>query len=375
MLNLEVYRSLIRPLLFSLPPERAQHLAELALMPWFLWRAVSPALRVHDRRLKVDLAGLKLKNPVGLAAGYDKDCRFLPSLAALGFGYLVGGTVTESPQPGNPRPRLLRRVREESLINALGFPSKGLDFAVRRLERARKALGQTPVIASVAGVTVEEMVRCHRRLEPLADAVEVNISSPNTAGLRVFQEPVALAELLERLNETRSTPLFVKFPPYAASEASSSPGGEARDRVLGLARVCRAQGLDGVTVANSQPVQDSRLAVGAGGLSGRAIFTDTLRMVSEIKGEVGDKVAVNACGGIFSGEDAWKAIEAGATTVQVLTGVIYRGPGVAMSINRELLRIIDRQGVASLEPLTPSAASTSIKQRSRPEGSPGNQRG
>ena len=375
MLNLEVYRSLIRPLLFSLPPERAQHLAELVLKPWFLWRAVSPALRVHDRRLKVDLAGMKLKTPVGLAAGYDKDCRFLPSLAALGFGYLVGGTVTESPQPGNPRPRLLRHVGEESLINALGFPSKGLDFAARRLERARKALGQTPVIASVAGVTVEEMVRCHRRLEPLADAVEVNISSPNTAGLRVFQEPVALAELLERLNERRSKPLFVKLPPYAASEASSSPGGEARDRVLGLARVCQAQALDGVTVANSQPVQDSRLAVGAGGLSGRAIFPDTLRMVYEIKGEVGDKVAVNACGGIFSGEDAWKAIEAGATTVQVLTGVIYRGPGVAMSINRELLRIIDRQGVASLEPLTPSASSTSIKQRSRPEGSPGNQRG
>ena len=343
-----IYRLLIRPLLFRLQPETAQGLADIMLKQAFIWRALSPALRMRSHRLQVDLCGLKLENPVGLAAGYDKSCEFLPSIAALGFGYVTGGTVTESPSPGNPRPRVLRYAKERSLINSLGFPSRGLDFTARRLERHQGSVDGAPVVVSVSGTTVDEVLRCHRRLEPLVRAVELNISSPNTAGLRVFQEPPVLAQLLDRINDGRIKPLFVKLPPYASPDASASSGSQGRDRVLELVRVCVEMGVGALTVANSRPSQDSRLAVGIGGLSGKLVYPDTLRMVAEIKAEVGDRAAINACGGIFTGEDAWEALQAGATTVQLLTGLIYRGPGIVKRVNQELLTIMDREGVDAL---------------------------
>ena len=302
---------------------------------------------MRDPRLQVVLAGLKLDNPVGLAAGFDKNCEFLPSLAALGFGYVTGGTVTERPRPGNPRPRVLRYVKEHSLINALGFPGKGLDYAARQLERARESLGSTPAAVSVSGETVDEIVRCHRRLEPLADAIEVNISSPNTAGLRAFHDPGAFAELISHVNDQRRKPLFVKMPPYAAPGTQGPPGVDSRYQVLGLVDVCVQRGVEAVTIANSWPAEDSRLAVGRGGVSGRLVFDDMLRMVAEVKSEVGDRLAINACGGIFSGEDARMALQAGATTVQLLTALIYRGPGAVRRVNQELLRAIPEGNQAS----------------------------
>ena len=334
----EAYSLLIRPLLFTLPPERAQAAADFALKRTLFWRGISPLLKVSHPSLRRDLCGLALRNPVGLAAGYDKDCDFLPSLAALGFGYVTGGTVTEFPQPGNPRPRVLRRPRSGALVNALGFPSVGLDRVEERLRRLQRAFDHTAKVVSVSGITIDGIERCHRRLEPLVDAVEINISSPNTAGLRVFQEPTALTELIGRVNQTRTKPLFVKLPPYGPwAEVTAS--GEARQRVLNLVKVCAEEGADAVTVANTRPVSDSRLAVGTGGLSGRPIFADTVRMVSEIKAQAGDKLAINACGGIFSGRDAWQALCAGATTVQILTGLVYRGPGIVNRINRELIEL------------------------------------
>ena len=328
-LNTDTYERLVRPLLFVLPPESAQALAEFALKRAGLWKMLSPVLRAPAGRSAVTLAGLELANPVGLAAGYDKDCEFLPSLAALGFGYVTGGTVTERPQPGNPRPRVLRNSGQEALINSLGFPSRGLDFVAAQLDKSRDDPLPVPVVASVSGVAVESIVRCHRRLEPLADAIEINISSPNTAGLRVFQEPVALSELLQEANGDRSKPLFVKLPPYDNDRG-------ARDHVLGLVDVCVRSGVDALTIANTRPMRDPRLAVGAGGLSGRPILEDTLRMVADVSDALARTVPINACGGIFTGDDALRALDAGATTVQLLTGLIYRGPGIAKRINREM---------------------------------------
>ena len=328
-----IYRLIIRPLLFRLPPETAQGLADYVLKKGSLWRGLAPVLRVTSPSLLTEIAGLDLENPVGLAAGYDKNCEFLPSMAALGFGYVTGGTVTELPQPGNPKPRVLRYPKDESLANALGFPSMGLEFAANQLEQTRRAPGRARVVVSVSGVTVDEIVRCHRRLEPLVDAVEVNISSPNTAGLAVFQEPAALSGLLDRVNDGRRKPLFIKLPPYPAGDE-----GEDRDRGLALVRACVTHGVEAVTVANSRRVEDPGLATGAGGLSGKPVFTNMLRMVADVRGEVGDKMAINACGGIFSGEDAWLALQAGATTVQLLTGLVYRGPAIVRRINQQLLR-------------------------------------
>ena len=296
--------------------------------------------------LTTTLAGMELRSPVGLAAGYDKNCEFLPSLAALGFGYVTGGTVTPTAQPGNPRPRVVRYREQESLVNALGFPGHGVDRAVVRL-RATGGSSAAPVVASVAGATLDQIVACHRRIEPLVSALEINISSPNTEGLRVFHERTVLAELLEAVNAVRRKPIIVKIPPFRA-EGDTSEHESERATVLGLVGVCAEHKVDALTVANTWPVRDAGLAVGHGGLSGKPVFDDMLRMVSEVRSVVGGSVAINACGGIFSGEDAWEALRAGADTVQLLTGLIYRGPGIVRSINKELARRLVGNGLESV---------------------------
>jgi dihydroorotate dehydrogenase len=219
----------------------------------------------------------------------------------------------------------------ESQTNALGFPSKGLTAAAQELSRARIGMRGVPIAASISGTSVDDVATCHRTLEPLVDAVELNISSPNTAGLRVFHGAVELAKLLNELNEDRAKPLIVKLPPYPEED-----GPEAED-VLSLARVCRAAGVDGLTAANSRPTDDPRLAAGRGGLSGRPIYERMLNLVQDLRSEVGAGMDINACGGIFTGGQAQEAIAAGATTVQIHTAIVYRGPSAARSIKAEML--------------------------------------
>ncbi len=301
----------------------------MALRVWPLWKAASKLERPPPPS-PVNIAGIELPNPVGLAAGYDKDCALTPALSALGFGYLTVGTVTRDARPGNPGRRLLRDAARGALVNALGFPGKGLDAAARRLERDRRRAGNTPIVVSVSGTTVEDIAACHARLEPLADAVEINISSPNTAGLRAFHDKAALGELLSEIAPRRAKPLFVKMPPFPPSDADAA----RREAGLSLAEICVSSGADALTVSNTQPVSDARLGVGTGGLSGKPIFADTLRMVKETRERIENAAVINACGGIFTSEDANRALAAGADTVQLLTALIYRGPSVARDIAR-----------------------------------------
>lgn len=348
IINPDTYKSFIRPLLFNLAPETAQGAAEFVLQQDYLWKFLSPMLKTESPRLGTTIAGIRLDNPIGLAAGYDKDCKVIASLSSMGFGYVTCGTVTAMPRPGNPKPRVLRYVEEEALVNALGFPSKGLANAADELGRVQEVRAKTPIVTSVSGVTEEDILKCHRQLEPLSDAIEINISSPNTAGLRVFQEPEALGTLLAKANEKRDRPLFIKLPPYLSSADHPSAGDDERDKVLSLVEVCKNQGVSAVTISNTWPIKDSRLAMGSGGLSGKGIFPDTLRMVTDLKSVVGDAMAINACGGIFSGRDAFQVLQAGATTVQLLTGLVYRGPGIARSINEQLLEAMDDERVVSI---------------------------
>ena len=331
-----LYRRMVRPLLFRLPPEAAQRAADLALGWEGVWTALASGLRVDAPRLETEWCGMKLQNPVGLAAGFDKDCRRLPSLAALGFGYVVCGTVTLGPRSGNPKPRMVRLTAEESLLNAMGFPSKGLDTAAAHIEPARNRMSGTPLVASISGTEADDVVRCHRRLDRLTDAIEVNISSPNTAGLRVFHQHHPLRELLDTINESRRGRLLIKLPPYS----SPNPTQQDRERTAALVGACLEAGVDGLTVANSRPVTDSRLATGSGGLSGRSIFPTTVTMVRDVRAQAGSGIAINACGGISSGADAWEALQAGADTLQLYTGLLYEGPGLVKRINNELLRLM-----------------------------------
>ena len=348
ILNPTGFRALAKGLLFRVDAETAHDLSAAALRQHWLWERLSPFLTVRHPSLRTELAGLPLRNPVGVAAGFDKNCELLPSLAALGFGYVTGGTVTLQPRPGNPSPRVLRYEQDESLVNAMGFPNMGVEYAVNRLRRDRGRTGDAPVVVSVSGVTPEEIVACHRAVEPHCDAVEINISSPNTQGIRVFQQPAALTDLLNRINERRSRPLFVKLPPYPSGRPDDDA---ARQRVLALAGVCEHMGADALTVSNTWPARDSRLAVGSGGVSGRVVFGDTLRMVADIRAEVGSRLAINACGGISSAEEACAALDAGATTVQLYTGMVYRGPGIAREISSRLAALLrNRPRLTTAEP-------------------------
>ena len=220
-----------------------------------------------------------------------------------------------------------------------------MEHAVKQLEQAKAHLNGTPVIASISGVAVDEIVRCHRRLEPLVSALEVNISCPNALGFHNFQQPAALKDLLDQVNADRRKPIFIKLPPY---RVLPSIGDRQKDAVLNLVDVCVEQGVEAVTVANTWPASDRHLAVGAGGLSGRPVFADMLQMVADIRAEIGSEMVINACGGIFSGEDALAAIQAGATTVQILTSLIYSGPGIVSCINKEMLSIRDQEHMPAL---------------------------
>ena len=316
----------MRPLLFRLPPERAQRVAEslLAIRP--VWHALGSAWRVKDQVLRRTVAGIDLDNPIGLAAGFDKQCQYLGPLGHSGFGYLVGGTVTPDPRPGNPRPRLLREQSTQSLINSMGFPGDGVRVVAERLRRLEHR--PVPVVVSIAALDVEGFQECHQKLEPLADAIELNISSPNTQGLRRFQDPEGLSELLGRVNAQRRKPLFVKLPPYTDDQG--------KEQVFSLLHQCLAAGVTGVTAINTIPVADRRLATGQGGLSGRVIFPGMLRVVGELRREAGPDLVINACGGISTGEEAWQALQAGADTVQLFTALVYQGPAVAQAIALEL---------------------------------------
>jgi dihydroorotate dehydrogenase len=268
-------------------------------------------------------------SPIGVAAGFDKNCRVIGSLLALGFGFAVGGTVTLKARPGNPRPRLLRDQRARALVNSLGFPGDGVDAVEQRLRRL-PVRHRARTFVSVAGTEDEDVLECHSRLEPLVSGVEINISSPNTAGLRVYQEPERLRVLVGKVAAGKKKPLLVKLPRYDGSEGDG--------RLIALARAAVDAGADGLVVANTLPVKDGRLAVGQGGRSGAPLLDSTLRMVEAARRAAPGHVAVVGCGGVFTASDARRVLSAGAVAVQLYTAFIYEGPGLPGRLARELSR-------------------------------------
>ncbi len=333
-----IYRTLIKPLLFALPPERASKAGEMAFRVPAVWAMRRQANGLEDRRLGTTVAGIVLPGPVGAAAGIDKDCKFLGALLDIGFGFATGGTVTLAARPGNAKPRLLRVPARRALINALGFPGHGLESAEARMTRFSD--DRQRLFASVAGTIEEEVLECHSRLQPHVAAVEVNISSPNTAGLRAFHEPARLRGLIEAIRAQKDRPVLIKLPPWAQEAA-------ARRMALLLAETAIVTGADGLVIANSHPVEDSRLAVGRGGLSGAPLFDHTVRMVAETRAAL-PGVAIVGCGGVSSARDVWALIRAGANAVQLYTALVYEGPGLPARINSDLAAMMERTGVKSV---------------------------
>jgi dihydroorotate dehydrogenase len=319
--------SIASPILFAMDPERAHNLG-LRLMRF------APRIAVDPVPVKTALG--ELANPLGMPAGYDKTGRHIKSLARLGFGYIVAGTFTLSPWPGNPKPRVARNKDEKSLVNALGFPNPGIDEFVRNLPSRRE--NGIPLVASISGKTVEDVLGCYSKVQPHVEGVELNLSSPNTPKLRDLRDPAAFSELAQSLRDAKLRPTYLKTPPYMDESQF--------DGVMTLVKKWEALGFEGVTASNSIPTEDSRMAVGTGGWSGPPLLEHTKAAVTRIRVSVDAAFEVNACGGISSPADAAALLELGATTIQVFTALVYQGPALVKSIltDERVRRAIEGRG-------------------------------
>jgi dihydroorotate dehydrogenase len=323
------YRAIARPLFFALPPESAHRVAHALLGLPLPWERLGDAER--DPSLRVRLAGIELANPVGLAAGFDKRGSRLDALGRLGFGYVVGGTFTRRHREGNPRPRIVRYRHRASMTNAMGLPNPGAESAARTVGSTPRT---APRFASVADEDLVDVLETHALLEPHVDAVELNASCPNVSWGRDRDNEEHLSTLVRELGRRRGTPLFVKLPPFRSPVE--------REVVLALARIAQEGGADGLTCSNTLPVRDPRLATGAGGLSGRALFEGTLAIVEDVARETGGELPINASGGISTSADAFACLQAGATTVQVYSALIFEGPAVVRDLTDGLASALRR---------------------------------
>jgi dihydroorotate dehydrogenase len=330
------------PLLRALPPEAAHRASILALRLWPA-RPAAPDPPV----LGVKLWGLSFPNPVGLAAGFDKHAEVPDAMLALGFGFVETGTVTPLPQPGNPKPRLFRLTRDRAVINRLGFNSEGLAAVAARLA-ARRARGGI-VGANIgknrdSGDALADYVVGVRALAPLADYLTVNVSSPNTPGLRDLQRKDVLIELIARLQDARAKAASRKPPPLLLKIAPDlSPGERA-----GIAEAAVESGIDGLIVSNTtiarpKDLQSAR-ARETGGLSGKPLFAPSTRLLAEMRRLTGGRVPLIGVGGIASGDDAYAKLRAGASLVQLYTALAYDGVGLVARIKRELAELLKRDG-------------------------------
>jgi dihydroorotate dehydrogenase len=341
----EVYTSLLRPLLFRLPADRAHELGKTALASPAPWRIIARGARAraNDPSLQTNLGGLRLRNPIGLAPGFDKSGALVPALVELGFGYVVVGSITPAPRTGNPLPRLLRYPDQESVANCMGMPNPGLEAAARLLARPRRP--GVPVIAAVAGATSEELLESAARLEPVVDGIEIGLVCRHTPETFEMAELPTVAALVAGLARQKTKPTFLKVPPHH-NDAE-------RKRTLSIVELCADAGLEGVSISGTRQAPEPRLSMGAGGVAGRSTTPDALRILDDVATAAKGRLAIKASGGVFSGRDAQRFLDAGATTVELYSGFIYRGPMVAASIARELAQL-RRAAVGAPTPSAPA---------------------
>lgn len=331
--------SLLRPLVFRFDAETAHRLSLVAL-------GLLPARRppVSDPILASQVAGLRFPNPVGLAAGYDKDAEVPVQMLAMGFGFVEVGTLTPLPQPGNPRPRLFRLVEDAAVINRMGFNNGGQTAAMPRLQAARgRGLIGVNIGANKDAVDrIADYATGIAQMAPLASYLTVNISSPNTPGLRALQDESALTDLLAAVNSARpeqGPPVFLKVAP------DLEPADIDAIARLSVGRV------DALIISNttiSRPALRSRHGGETGGLSGAPLTSLAQQRMVDFAKATGQSLPLIGAGGIASAADAYARIRAGASLIQLYSALVYHGPGLARQINRGLAALLRRDGFSSL---------------------------
>lgn len=349
---------LARPLLFALAPEEAHELVLKSLEGGLYLKDTCPA----DPALAVSIGALRFPNPIGIAAGFDKDARVPDAVHGLGCGFAEVGTLTPLPQDGNPRPRVFRLVDDRAMINRLGFNNGGHAAARDRLVRRQ---GRSGIVGVNVGANkdsadrIGDYVAGIEAFYDLASYFMVNISSPNTTGLRKLQDPSNLDELLSRVMAARRTrtdrgeparPILVKIAPDVGD-----------DEVGPICAQLLTHAVDGIAVSNttlSRPGIHSRAAREGGGLSGRPLFERSTILLARVYRETGGKVPLVGIGGVDSGETALAKIEAGATLVQLYTGLVYEGPSLIGRIKRHLSAAVAASGTPSLRTLIGRNADT-----------------
>ncbi len=339
---------LSRPFLQALEPEDAHRLVVNLLK-----HAPLPRARADDRRLAVRVFGLNFPNPIGIAAGFDKDAEVPDALLRLGFGFVEAGTITPRPQPGNPKPRLFRLDADRGVINRLGFNSQGADAALKRLAMRANAGGVVGINVGAnkeSADRVADYVELIERFAAVASYVTVNISSPNTPGLRNLQQAAVLDDLLARVTDARErvapnagpTPVLLKIAPDLSLPEL--------DDVVGIARARRIDGMiiGNTTVSRPPNLRETQIAREAGGLSGLPLLPLANRMLAETYVRVEGVFPLVGAGGIETGAAALAKIRAGASLVQVYSGLVFAGLGLVSEIKRTLIAALDRDQVSSL---------------------------
>jgi dihydroorotate dehydrogenase len=345
VLSLRRMYRLARTLLFYINPESAHHIVMKGLRLACFIPAIGSLIRnsftVKKPQLERTLWGIRFPNPVGLAAGFDKDAKYIDPLSCLGFGFIEIGTVTPRPQPGNPKPRLFRLPADKALINRMGFNNEGAAAAAKRLRKRNSNvviggnIGKNKDTPNESALSDYEA--CFIELFEVVDYFVVNVSSPNTPGLRALQEKEPLMNLLNRLQQLNKAkanpkPLLLKIAPDLTNEQLDD-----------IVAIVNATGIDGI-VATNTTINRNGLStganeieqVGAGGLSGLPLRQRATEVIQYLNNKSNGMIPIIAVGGIFTAADAREKLEAGAALVQVYTGFIYEGPGIAKNICKGL---------------------------------------
>ena len=343
-----MYKLLIKPILFLFSPEKAHHLAvavfKIILAIPILNSIIKSFYRVSDKRLERNLFGLTFPNPVGLAAGFDKDGKYYRTMAGLGFGFIEVGTVTPKGQVGNPQPRLFRLPQDEGIINRMGFNNEGMDALVERLQKGKLKnvivggnIGKNKVTPNEQAA--EDYRLCFEALFPYVDYFVVNVSSPNTPNLRDLQEKEPLTKLLnllQDLNRAKASPkpILLKIAPDLTDSQL--------DDILDIVKDTKIDGLIAtnttISRANLKEKESRIKEIGAGGLSGKPLKNRATEVIRYLHQQSNGQVKIIGVGGISSAEDALEKLEAGASLVQIYSGLIYEGPALIKRINKALLK-------------------------------------